>query len=485
MAIPAVVAFVRDGGLGVTTAATSIPHIFGVCDDGPSNVPTLIGDDLQLRDVFGNVGPLIDSTSRILGNGGGPVLVTRVTASVAGDISAIVASGAGPTIADNSSDPLNHFEVVITITKGGALGTSEYIYSLDGNLSVSGALVTAAGVTLDNTGIDLTFAAGTYVVGETYTFSTTAPHYNSTNLGTFYDAVTVSEQQFDFFIATGQPVDAEAGALLAATHVTRLNTLFNSFQRPYRLMMNGGEDVPATFLTEYVNFVGERVAVLYGEVTAPAPSGTLGRAFAFHPVVTEAGIRATGNVISTDLMQVSGAQSVGALPGVVAISHNEYTTPAGLDAAKIGTTRTMMSPRRRGYFLTNVHLRSAVGSDFQFWQHGRIMDVACIVATGELEGMLGRGFSTNADGTGTLTEASAQKIENQVQKALDDVLGNAIFGQGPTTVDGEFGHVSRVRFQVSRTNNFLSTNTIIATVSIVPRGYAKRIEVTLSYTLQA
>ena len=71
--------------------------------------------------------------------------------------------------------------------------------------------------------------------------------------------------------------------------------------------------------------------------------------------------------MSTDLAQVSGAQSVGAATGALRIGHDEFTANAGLNDAKIGTMRTY--PNLTGFFLTNVFLRSALGSDFEFWQH--------------------------------------------------------------------------------------------------------------------
>jgi hypothetical protein len=130
-----------------------------------------------------------------------------------------------------------------------------------------------------------------------------------------------------------------------------------------------------------------------------------------------------------------------------------------------------------------VNLKSGVGSDFEFWQHRRIMDLACRIVSEQHSLLISSSVITKVDGTGSLAEFSAQAIEKRVQRALDNLIGSATRGVGPVTIDGTTGHVTDIRYQVDRTNNVLSTKTLIATVSIVPRGYLKFLEATLSYKL--
>jgi hypothetical protein len=193
-------------------------------------------------------------------------------------------------------------------------------------------------------------------------------------------------------------------------------------------------------------------------------------------------LRAAGNVVSTDLAQVSGADSVGAISGCQSISQNEFLNNAGLDTAKFATLRTY--PNKPGFFLTNAPMSSPLGSDFEFWQHRRIMDLACRTVSAQHTDLISQSFTVKGDGTGSLTEDAAQSIEKRVQRALDNVIGSALRGVGPTRVDGKIGHVSDVGYQVDRTNNVLVTKTIIATVSLIPLGYAKRFTTTLSFKLQ-
>ncbi len=129
-------------------------------------------------------------------------------------------------------------------------------------------------------------------------------------------------------------------------------------------------------------------------------------------------------------------------------------------------------------------MKSGVGSDFEYWQHRRMMDEACKVVSQQHALLVSSNVITKTDGTGSLFEPSALAIEKRVQRALDNVIGSAVRGVGPTTVDGTTGHVSDIAYQVDRTNNVLSTKQLIATISIVPRGYLKTLSTTLSYKLQ-
>src|SRR5688572_13946120 len=83
MALPGITNTILDGGLGVTTPATSRPHVVGPCASGPLNTPTLISNQRQLKDTFGIHGALVDTVGFILDNAGGPVLATRTADSIA------------------------------------------------------------------------------------------------------------------------------------------------------------------------------------------------------------------------------------------------------------------------------------------------------------------------------------------------------------------------------------------------------------------
>lgn len=493
MTLPGITNSILDGGLGVTSPASSRPHVVGACDSGPLNTPTLISNQRQLKETFGTHGPLVDCVGYILDQAGGPVVVTRTADSVdatynGATAATIVASTGGGTdneiaVAVATSAPKLDADVVVTIVDGGARGDMTFTYSLDGGESESSVIAGATTVALGDTGITLAFepaAVNPYVAGATYSFEARAPMYNASDLGTAFDAIELSNLRFDFLVFAGRAATASDAATLFSTIATQM-TAFTAQDRYYRAIMSCGEDSAATVLTAFSSLVSSRVARLHGQFRSSPVFGVPGRSLPYLPASYAAAMRAAGNVMSTDLAQTFGAESVGALLGATEIDHNEYTQNAGLDDAKIGTLRTYAN--LEGFYLTNVWLASAAGSDFEYWQHGRIMDEACKVVSARHTELISSNVVTKTDGTGSLVEFSALAIEKKVQRSLDAVIGSATRGIGPTTVDGSTGHVSDQRYQVDRTNNVLSTKELIATVSIVPRGYLKRLTTTLSYKL--
>lgn len=493
MALPGITNTILDGGLGVTTPASSRPLVIGPCDQGPLDTPTLISNQRQLKETFGTHGPLVDCIGYILDIAGGPVLACRTSDTVAatydgGTESDIVASSGGGT--DNelhvivaTSAPKLDADVVVTITEGGARGDMKFTYSLDGGETESTEVQGATTNALGDTGITLEWDDGAindYTAGSTYSFEARAAMYNSADLATAHDAIEISPLTFDFVVYAGRAATASAAATMFSAIGTQMSA-FVTMDRYYRAIMSTGEDTAANALTAFSALTSNRIAVVHGQFRTAPVFGVPGRSVPFLPASYAAAARAAANVMSTDLAQTFGADTVGPLSGATEIDHNEYTENAGLDDAKIGTLRTYAN--LVGFYITNVWLKSASGSDFEFWQHGRMMDEACKVVSARHSELISSNVVVKADGTGSLVEFAAQAIEKKVQRSLDAVIGSALRGIGPTTVDGSTGHVSDQRYQVDRTNNVLSTKTLIATVTIVPRGYLKYLQTTLSYKL--
>lgn len=494
MALPGSTITILDGGLGVTTPASSRAHVMGVFESGTLNVPTIIANQRQLKDNFGIHGPGNDCVGAILDQAGGPVVVTRVSPSQAATYGAAnVPSSISPTAGATgnsisfvvaTSAPKNSFQIVINVIVGGTRALTTFQYSLDGGFSFSPTIAAAATVALGTSGVTAEFAdgsTGAYQAGATYANTSFAPHYASSDLTTAFVGIDASAVVYDFFVFAGEAATAVAAGTLFSAIAAKMTAYRTSSDRYYRALMGAGEGTAALALTTFNALVSERIAVMYGKARMAPSVAVVGRGLPLMPALNFAAFRGAGNVMSTDLAQTFGAASVGALQGVSAPTQDEYRSNAGLDDKKIGTLRTAANDV--GVFITNVWLKSADGSDFQYWQHGRIIDEACKVVSQQHWQLTSSSVVTKADGTGQIAEFSAQSVEKKVQRALDNRIGSAIRGIGPTAVDGTTGHVSDQKYQVDRTNNVLSTNTLIATVAIVPRGYLKQLVATLSYKL--
>jgi hypothetical protein len=134
--------------------------------------------------------------------------------------------------------------------------------------------------------------------------------------------------------------------------------------------------------------------------------------------------------------------------------------------------------------LTNARIKSAAGSDFRYWQHGRVMDAACATVVAVQATFIGMSIRTNPDpapnttpALGSINELDARRLETQAENALRAILTQ------PNNVEGTRRHVSELDYQIDRTNNVLTTETIQSDVSIQPLGYPKTITTTIGFTV--
>ncbi len=198
------------------------------------------------------------------------------------------------------------------------------------------------------------------------------------------------------------------------------------------------------------------VAVCRGFVTAtnPITGATQSNHLAWHATA-----RASAIGIGRDL----AATADGPLTGVTHVAHDEASHGGTCDSMNLTTARTF--PRRSGVYLTNARMLRPDGSDFEFWQHRRIMNAACAAADDYLFTLLSSSVQVNAE-TGFISEAAATAIEANCESAINNRVGE---------------YISDVTVTVDRTANILSTKTIPVSVAIVPLGYIKAIEVEIGF----
>lgn len=473
---------VLDPGLGLVGAVTNIPVVVGACSSGTANSYSRFSDPKALIDAHGQ-GPAVEYAALLLTLTGGPVGFVRSTADVAASNTAVTASGGGPaiTVAGDSNDDYN---CRVTIVKGGALGTATFNYTLnatagleEAELSFSPTIVVPSGGTyaIPNTGLTLTFAAGTYVADETYSWDSECAGFDATNLGTAVDAVDATSTAWDFIVAVTSLTngDPTTGAGLATALQSKLAAM--SVASKYRAGMISAARNDADPESDFTSVVADRLLVDYGSVRMLSAKPIVGRAFADMAGTIAYAIRASGSLVSTDLKRVpgNGLQDGGALPNVVKIYKDERIVATGLDDIKISTLTTYEgSP---GFYITQGRIKSADGSDYVYWPLRRIMDVLCTTVHDIQQTFIGRSVRTNDDGT--IDERDALRLEAEVQDAIEAKLIS------PRNAEGTDGHVSAVRYQIDRTNNINTTSTVISTTGARPLGYIDYINAQLGFTV--
>jgi hypothetical protein len=479
MAIPGQSFTIRDPGLGIVPEISDVPLVLGTCSSSTANTLYTFSNPADLVDTMGQ-GPLVEQAAKILSEAGGPVRVMRLTGSVAGAAGAVTKTAAGSstgtvTVAGAAYDA---YQVKVLITKTGTVGVGEFQYALDrlanggDSPTWSDVLTIPAGATyaIPNTNLTLTFVPGAGAVffeaADYHTFDCTAPYYSTTNLGTAVTALLADETDWAWLVLTGEPADTGDGATMFAALDTHLTTFFNQY-RYARAMMDAGTDTTANAISDYASSSSRRILVSYGDHDMSSVKPFAGWGTPRVPFLYSVAARAAKVAISTDLARFNE----GPLTGVVAVTHDEFRTEV-LDSKKFTTSRTYQGVA--GFYITNARFMSPAGSDFLYWQHGRMMDVACAITYQTQLQFLSTAQRTNA--AGQILDADAKKLEGIVKGALRAALLD------PSDAEGNPGHVTRLDYKIDRLADLLGTGTLYSTVAILPKGYVKHIETTLGYT---
>lgn len=489
MVFPKQTLTVVDPGLGITSPAANIPVYSGIAHGGSQAVNTLgsINDISQIRSVIG-YGPLAEDVALALSQRGGPIyfIIHDSVQNVALSAVALTLSGTSPAITVSGS-PNDRYAVKVEIMLGGALGTSRFRYSLDAHdanyaaFTWSQERLTPTGFTfvIPGTALTLTFAAGTYVLGDSYTIATTPQEPGTVDLA-LAAAVLIAATQLNFnqwMLSGAQPL-AATGSSVASALSGHLTTLSTSFRYVRAICDVGSGDTSANVNTETINWTSARICPVYGYELRSSLMAFEGFSTRKCSSVSGFAARAAKELISTDLARFAS----GADEGVLKIFFDGFSDNT-LDSNKISTMRTW--PGVAGYYFAGAKLKSAFGSDFTDLQFGRVMDVACRTTyeaqqpfIAESLRTIGSDLATDEFPAGSIDPRDAKAIEAVVLEALKDKLTR------PNNARGNPGHVSAASYAVDRTVNIITTAQLRAKVSLRPLGYPKDISTSLSYTLQ-
>lgn len=326
----------------------------------------------------------------------------------------------GPVIT-LSGTPLGFYDVIIQITTTGTQTSAVLKYSLDGGANYTTGVAAAATVLLGSTGITLHLPAGTYTMGDQYTFNT-------------YTALTA----------------------LASTLSTEITLALSTFFRYAFVVMEASDAPDAILETAFADFADKRITVATGfEEVSSSVSGEVEKRPAAWPFTARLALIP----VSEDPAQIDR----GPLPGISKLYRDEFVTQA-LDAQRFTTLRTVVG--KQGFYVTNGKTMAPTGSDFDLIQNLRVMNKACRAGRARLLNYQSKSLKVDKD-TGFLDEATARTIDADVTRAIRDELGDDI---------------SDVTVATNRTDNILSTRKLRASIRVVPLAYAKEIEAEIGFS---
>lgn len=476
MAIPSSTVNFLDGNLGLVASAPTKPLIIGPCSSGTTNYVYTFGNISTLRSTLGN-GPAATQAAMILNDVGGTVDVIRCDASVAATSGSFV-SGTVPSVV-LSGTPRDTYHVDYKIVTGGALSSDgvRVKYSLDGGKTYTAALhVTAStGVlSLTDTGLTLTFGAGTYTAGEVGSFVTHAPTINSTDLNAAMDAFKASGNEVSDIYVANDPITAAEGRVLASAMDTNLTSLGNLYQYVACVMHLGGQgDSDATKVTQANQFsfsTGQGGMLTVHRARRVLPITYPGYANPRLPF----SMHVAAHTQARDLSSSPAAVRFGALLGASEPTYDEYLDGELFSAAGLVAPRTYRG--RPGVFVTQALLKSPSTSDYKYYPWQRVLNRAATIVQERLEFYINSSVPVVKDGTGNIDPVAADQIEADVNGALRAELINITNGQGGR------GHCSDLLFAVDRTTDVLSTSTLTATCAVIPFANISNITTNLFFT---
>lgn len=474
MTQPKVIITELDGALGVLPPSSGrLLAVVGVSSTGPLNTPATFARVRDLVSNFGS-GPLVEAAAHRIERYGAPVVVVRTGNTVAGTVSAITKSGTGTAtcvIATSpAAAPVDDYELVFKVVTGGTLGVAGVTYqvSLDGgrNFDPVQSLGVADIVAIGTSGVSFDFNTGTFVAGDTFKATTTAPQWNGSEMTAALDALKVTAIDWELVHIVGA---------IDATTFDNLETAIAGMMAAGRARAwIGNTRIPSAGETEaaYASALGALSAAkasTYGSLysgACKATSSVSGRSYrrpvAFATAALEASVTEDVNIADVNLGPLAGVsiRDVNGNPD----EHDESINP-GLDDLRFGTLRTWDG--YAGVYVNRPRLFSPNGSDFQLMPHRRVMNLAHSTLRAYFVRRLNKAVIVSRS-TGFITEAEAIEIELAATALLRSVLLAK-------------PKASHVLFTLSRTDNVLSTKTLTGQARVVPLAYPETIALDVGF----
>ncbi|MCP3886460.1 MAG: hypothetical protein GY700_13520 [Propionibacteriaceae bacterium] len=480
MTQPAVTMTEVDGALGILPPTSgALLAVVGTSSIGTADTPAAYAKVSDIVAAFGR-GPLVEAAAYAITKFGRPVLCVKTGNTTAGTLTSAVLTGTGTATVDVSGSPLpiDDREFHIEVITGGILGTAgiEFKHSQDGGRTQSATTALGTAITFEFEGsgasaateVELTFgiATETLVAGDIITFRSTAPMWNTTEIGTALTALRKCAQLWSIAEIVGAmdaTLFAAVESAVAAMPAYGKDRMYIGHAR----IPDVGES-EATYLTSLTTIYGS-LSTVYGSVcagTAKMISGVSGRQYKRPPSWHVAPMHA----VESEEVNL-GAVNIGRLVGVILTDsngnpddHDESSNP-GLDDARFLTLRTWEG--RPGVFINRPRMLSISTSDYQLIPHRRVMNLAKTVIRSYLEERVNEEILVDSD-TGYILEEEALEIEAGANAALSGALLDKPKASGAS-------------FVLSRTDNLLSTKTMNCTVRIVPLAYPEFISVEIGF----
>jgi hypothetical protein len=472
--LPAQSIRVLDPGVGFVDVSPETPVITGTSSLGTALALVSFSRPSDIRAAIGfGDGP--DDVAKFLRERGGPVLFMKTAGTVAAVLSAVTKTGSGTPSPTVTGTPTMRTVTRVRVKVGGALGVAQFDYAHDNyqplyvNPTWSQQRFIPAGgsYVFVNTGVTMTFPAGTYVAGDTFDFTTEPAHMNAADLAAAGAALqAINGASYKQWQIAGMFTTSTEGAAIAVALGGQLQSQAVAFSYARGVCDFGSADTAANAATAKASFQDVRVCPHYGAEITAAVLPFEGWGNRYGSGAASLGARAARVVASTDLARYAE----GSLNGTQWLAHDSFLDNTA-NAAGLSTLRTW--PKTPGFYVGAAYLAAAPGSDFQFWQYGRLMDLGCDAIFSAMLQFLADDLDVTA--SGTLAPLEAERVETAGSDSLRAKL------MAPQNARGRPGLINNFSFDADLTNNIVQSSTLQTTVALQPRAYARYISQTIGF----
>jgi hypothetical protein len=455
---------IQDGNLGLLPDTADVHLKIGVSSLGAPNQIITVRDTKEVTERRGT-GPLAEAAASAIAEGASPVYTISPTTSTPGAAGTVTDTGPGTAVLTVTGAARDAYDVIVRVTRAAAnlaAATAAYELSLDGGdtfdaeraVPVSGIIAPA------NTGLTLTFADGSFAVGDTYAFTTTPPTASVGDIVAALDAALSDPREWRFAHVVGAATPALAAAVNVKMQEAKTRHRYTRSLLEYRGKNAGETDAAyeAAFLADFGSFTSleGRVAIVVGDVELTSPLTGRSNRVNFARALS-------GRIARRSIAEDPGRVRTGPFDGVGKLYYDGSSE--SLNSQRAITPRTRVG--RAGAYSSRGLTLAPVGSDFKFIQYGLILDKVCRVGRERALSYLNERVRVDPI-TGFILEVDALGIEADIGAVLRAAIINT-------------EEASAVEVRVKRDNPILSDQTLFITYLMTPFGYAGKIVIPVGY----
>lgn len=390
-------------------------------------------------------------------------------------------TGTGTSVIDATGEAIDDFEFKLTVVSGGTIGTAadkiKIKVSTDGGLTDGGVVSLGAANTylVPNTGVTITFAAGTLVAGDTDTFAVRMDTASATNItDALTAAMNLSSPTMTFGMVLIVP-PMNSTILAAVKTVINAHEALNHFVAVlanHRKLNASGETAAqwqADYVSNYqaVDFNQAVVGFGYGRLTS-----TVTRRQHLRPVSLAIAMRSAKTKIAESAAYVDRGRTPFEIydeAGVAITGTYDERITGTMDSERAATFISYLG--RAGAYITHPLTLAGPGSDFAQLPNRRVMNEAARITAEFFTGKLNKDVRIDTT-SGFILEADALDMEKENDRLLTRGLIKTTTGEQ---------NASGVTTILSRTDDLLGGDNLNAEINIVPLGYIGNVSLTLSF----